>query len=193
MNGKENIINKILSDADARCAEILSVANSQAQAIVERAEQAIATDRQALDQRLQVVAVERQRNRRATAELDAKKYALSRKQQLITRCYEIAYDKLTKMSAADRLDLIGALIEKHAEVGETVYVTQADAKGVTQVWLNGFDKKLKLGKKYIKADGGLVLEGEGYEKDLTLRSVIRHLREQTEADVSKMLLGGHNE
>ena len=193
MNGKENIINKILSDADAKCTEILSSAEAQAQAIVNSAEQVIASELVALDTRLQTITAERERNRRATAELDAKKYTLNCKQQLITRCYELAYEKLTKMSEADRLDLIGTLIEKHAEKGETVYITQADAKGVTQVWLNGFEKDLKLGKKYIKADGGLVLEGVGYEKDLTLKSVVKYIREQTEGKVAELILGGHNE
>ena len=193
MNGKENIINKILTESDARCAEILSAAEVSAKAIIDKAEQTIASDRVALDQRLQATAIERQRNRRATAELDGKKYTLMRKQQLISRCYELAYDKLLKLSDEDRLDLIGTLLEKHAEKGETVYVTQADAKGVTQMWLNGFDKDLKLGKKYIKADGGIVLEGDGYEKDLTLRSVVKYLREQTESKVSEMLLGEHDE
>ena len=193
MNGKENIINKILTESDAKCVKILSAAETQAQEIIAATEQAIASDRAAIDERLQVVTAERERNRKATAELDAKKYTLQRKQQLITRCYELAYEKLTKMSEADRLDLIGSLLEKHAEKGETVYITQADAKGVTQVWLNGFDKDLKLGKKYIKADGGLVLEGVGYEKDLTLKSVIKYLREQTEGKVAELILGGHNE
>ena len=193
MNGKENIINKILSESDARAAEIISLAETQAQAIIANAEQSVESDRVSLDQRLQSITAERERNRRATAELDAKKYTLQCKQQLITRCYELAYEQLTKLSDSDRLDLIGSLLEKHAEDGETVYITQADAKGVTQVWLNGFEKNLTLGKKYIKADGGVVLEGDGYEKDLTLRSVIKYLREQTESKVSEHVLGGQDE
>ena len=193
MNGKEIIINKILSDADTKCAEILSAADAQAQAIIAEAEQAIQSDKLALDERLQSVTAERLRNRKATAELDAKKYTLECKQQLITRCYDLVYERLVKMSESDRLDLIGTLLEKHAEKGETVYITQADAKNATQVWLNGFDKDLKLGKKHIKADGGVVLEGVGYEKDLTLRSVVKYLREQTEGKVAELLLGGHNE
>lgn len=193
MNGKENIINKILSDADAKCADILATARAQAQAIIDEAEQTITSDREALTERLQSATAERKRNRMATAELDAKKYALLRKQQLITRCYELAYEKLLKMSDGDRLNLIGTLIEKYAETGETVYVTQADSKSVTQIWLNGFEKQLKLGKKYIRADGGIVLEGAGYEKNLTLASVIKYLREQTENKVAELLLGGRNE
>ena len=193
MNGKENIINKILSDADAKCADILATANAQAQTIIAEAEQSINSDRNALNERLQSATAERKRNRLATAELDAKKYALACKQQLITRCYEQAYEQLLRMSDGDRLAFIGTLLTQYAETGETVYVTQADAKSVTQIWLDGFEKQLKLGKKYIKADGGIVLEGAGYEKDLTLASVIRYIREQTENKVAEILLGGSDE
>ena len=193
MNGKENIINKILADADAKCAKIISSAEAQAEAIVDEAKSTVASDRQALQLRIDATVIERKRNRIATAELDAKKYKLQTKQQLISRCYELAYEQLIKLSEADRLDMIGSLLDKYAETGETVYVTQADAKSVTQVWLNGFDKQLKLGKKYIKADGGVVLEGDGYEKDLTLKSVIRFIREQTENRVAEVLLGEHDE
>ena len=193
MNGKENIINKILTDADTRCAEILSAAEAQAKAILDEANAAVARDRVALEERISSSAAERMRNRKATAELDAKKYVLNTKQQLISRCYDEAYERLAKLSDKDRLELIGKLISKYAETGETVYVTQADAKLVTLAWLNGFGKNLKLGKDCIKADGGIVLEGNGYDKDLTLRRVVEYARETTEARVVRLLLGEGND
>ena len=193
MNGKENIINKILADADAKCSEILAAAEAQAKAITDEAQAAVESDRAALQLRIDAQVAERKRNRIANAELDAKKYSLQAKQQLISRCYQLAYEYFAALSDEDRLDFIGSLIDKYAEVGETVYVTQADSKGVTQLWLDGFDKQLKLGNKYLKADGGIVLEGAGYEKDLTLSSVIRFAREQTEGKVAEALLGAGNE
>ena len=193
MNGKENIINKILSDADARCNEILSKADLQAKAILDDANETVNRDRAALQLRIDAQTAERKRNRISNAELDAKKHKLHVKQQLISRCYDLAYEHLLKLSDSERLSLIGTLLDKYAEKGETVFVTQADAKGVTQLWLNGFEKDLQLGKKYLKADGGVLLEGEGYEKDLTYRSVIRLAREQTENKVADLLLGEHNE
>lgn len=193
MNGKENIINKILSDADNKCHNILSVAESQAQQIVESSMQAIARERVELDARIETISAERMRNRNATAELEAKKYKLNAKQQLISGCYNKAYEQLLRLSGKERLAFIGTLIEKFAEVGETVYVTQADSHLVTQLYLDGFDKKLTLANHYIRADGGIVLEGEGYEKDLTLGSVINYVREQTEGKVAEHLLGARNE
>ena len=193
MNGKENIINKILSDADTKCQKILEQAEEQAKSIIESAEASIAKDRAELDARIAVATAERVRNSIATAELEGKKYRLNAKQQLISRCYDVAYQHLLKQSDKDRLALIGSLIEKYAEKGETVYVAEKDGKLVTQKYLDGFERGLKLGKKYIAADGGIVLEGEGYEKDLTLSRVIRYAREQTEANVAAKLLGDNNE
>ena len=193
MNGKENIINKILSDADAKCAKIIATAEAQAQDIIAAAEAAIAKDRADLDTRIVAASAERIRNSVATAELEGKKYRLNAKQQLISKCYEVAYQRLLKQSDQERLALIGSLLDKYAEKGETVYVAEKDGKLVTQKYLDGFDKGLKLGKRYIKADGGVVLEGVGYEKDLTLARVIAYAREQTEGKVAETLLGVKNE
>ena len=193
MNGKENIINKILSDADTKCQKILDSAKGEAQSIVDAAEAAISRDRQELDARIAATTAERIRNRVATAELDGKKYRLNAKQQLINKCYQLAYEQLLKQSDKERLALIGSLLDKYAEQGEIVYVAQQDGKLVTQKYLDGFDKGLKLGKRYIVADGGIVLEGDGYEKDLTLGRVIRYAREQTEGRVAEALLGETHE
>ena len=52
MNGKENIISKILSDADATCTATLNAADKQARLIAEQAQAAIDGDKQALSARL---------------------------------------------------------------------------------------------------------------------------------------------
>ena len=193
MNGKENIINKILSDADTKCQNVLDAARSQAQSIVDAAKAAIERDRTELDARIVATTAERISKRVATAELDGKKYRLNAKQQLIDKCYQLAYEQLLKQSDKERLAFVGSLISKYAEKGETVFVTEKDGKLVTQKFLDGFNMKLKLGKKYVKADGGIVLEGEGYEKDLTLSRVIAYVREQTEGRVAEALLGEKDE
>ncbi len=192
MNGKENIINKILSDADNRCVQIIADAERQAVETVQTAKEGVERERIALDKRIASNREERIRNAQANAELDAKKYSLSARQQLISDCYDEVYNRLAKYDAEERLDLLGELLTKYAEQGETVYVTSADAPLVTQLWLNGFEKGLKLGTKRLRADGGVVLEGEGYEKDLTLKRVVQYLKEQTEAKVAS-ILGVRNE
>lgn len=189
MNGKENIINKILADADAKCQEIVSSAEKQAAELDCEVKAFVASEESALESKVSALSQERLANRLATAELDARKYVLQQKQKLISACYDKAYQKIVKMNDKDKTAFLTKLIKAYAEKGETVYACKADKDIVTQKFLDGFNKKLTLGKSYIDADGGVVLEGEGYDKDLTLKRVIAYVREKTEAQVAAALFG----
>lgn len=189
MNGKENIINKILSDADDKCAKILAAAEQTAASIKEQAELAADKDKQALNARVEALTAERIRNRVATAELDARKYSLACKQRLISDCYDKALQILASMPAKDRQAFVVKLLTKYAENGETARIAKADENVITQKVLDAVGLKLKLDAKFHNDVGGVVLLGNGYEKDLTLTSVMAYLREQTEGKVALTLFG----
>ncbi len=189
MNGKENIINKILSDADAKCSEIIKAAETQAAQIKANAEITAEADRQALNTRIETLTAERVRNRVATAELDARKYKLHTKQQLISRCYDKALQHLAELPVKEKQTFIAKLLKKYAENGETVCVAKADKDVITQKFLDTMGIKLTLDKKYHGEVGGVILYGTGYEKDLTLKRIVAHLREQTEGKVASVLFG----
>lgn len=188
MNGKENIINKILSDADRKCAEILAEAQLQAQEICENAKQVVESEKKTLDSRLEKLSDESLRNGSASAQLSARKYKLLKKQQLISACYDKALNFLENMSDKQKQDFIRKLLNDFAEDGETVFVADADSELVDQKFLNGIEKKLVLGGT-CKALGGIVLQGDGYDKDLTLEKVVAYAREQTETAVARALFG----
>ncbi len=189
MNGKENIINKILADAEAKCTEILNVAKSQAEQVADSARQLSEREKQAVETRLEKLATERKGNYLATAQLEARKYRLGKKQELISRCYAMARQRLVDMSASQKAVFIGKLIENFAEEGEVVRISKKDRDVVTQKFLDGFGKKLTLGKKFIDADGGIVLEASGYDKDITLDKIVATSRESTEVKVAHVLFG----
>ena len=189
MNGKENIINKILSDADDKCAKILAAAEQNAASIKEQALIAAEADKQALNARVEALTAERIRNRVATAELDARKYGLAAKQRLITDCYDKALQIFVNMTAQDKQAFVTKLLIKYAEEGETARIAKADENVITQKVLDSVGLKLKLDTKFHSGVGGVVLLGNGYEKDLTLTSVIAYLREQTEGKVASTLFG----
>lgn len=189
MNGKENIINKILSDADAKCAEIIAAAEAQAQEVTDAARAHAQKESDAVEKRLESLAAERRRNNLASAQLEARKYKLQQKQQLISDCYDKALQQLKKLSAERKKAMLGKILTQFAEKGETVYPCKADKEIVTQKFLDGLGKGLVLGKKLLDTDGGLVLEGDGYEKDLTLGMLVSYAREQTEAKVAAALFG----
>ena len=189
MNGKENIINKILADADNKCAEILANAEMEAQEIADAARKVAQAEEQSLSHRLDVLAVERQRNAIAGADLEARKYKLNQKQQLIATCYDKALQELVKLPAKQKLELIGKILKSYAEKGETVCVAKPDKDIVTQKFLDGLGLNLTLGKQTIDSVGGVVLVGATYDKDLTFEKLVAYSREQTEAKVAGVLFG----
>lgn len=193
MNGKENIINKILADADNKCAEILATAEMQAQEISDLAKAFADAEEQSLNRRIEALSAERERNSIASADLDARKYKLREKQRLISACYDKALASLSKMSDKNKLDFIGKILKTYAEKGETVVVCKADKALVTQKFLDGFNLGLTLGKDTVDAAGGIVLCGAAYDKDLTLEKLVAYSREQTESRVAAVLFGDKNE
>lgn len=188
MNGKENIINKILADADARCQEILSQANASLRATLDRCDAQIEQEKETLSARIDEQSKERLKNRLSSAELEARKYNLAAKQRLIAECYNKAQDKLANALDKDKAAFITSLIKRFAEKGEAVRVSASD-KIVTDKFLESFDMELKLDKKRHDGRGGIILIGKGYEKDLTLETVTGYMREQTESQVAAALFG----
>ncbi len=188
MNGKENIINKILADAEEKCQEILSAAHTQAQEITDLSRAFADAETQASKRRLQSLSDERKRNSIANARLDGRKYKLLQKQKLISSCYDKAVEEMKKMPVAGKKAFLTRLIETYAEQGETVRPCKTDVEIVTQKFLDGFKKGLVLGKP-TDAEGGLIFEGVGYDKDLTLAKFVAYIREQTESSVSRALFG----
>ena len=189
MNGKENIISKILSDADAKCQTIVENAQSQAEQISAIAKALADAETQSVNKRLATVSAEREHNVKANAMLEARKYRLGKKQNLISRCYDKALQALATLSPKDKEKFFARLIQNYAENGETVLICKADKDVVTQKFLDGFGKKLVLGKTFAELDGGLILQGDGYDKDLSLEKVLAAVRNDTEADVANALFG----
>ncbi len=193
MNGKENIIQRILSDADEKCRYILSEADEQIQNINKKAQSELSSDKEQLENRLVALDGERQRNTLAWAKLEVRKYILQQKQNLISSCYQKALNSLLSLDDAGTLALLGKLITKYAENNEHVRITPKDKNIVTQKFLDSFNLNLVLDDQIAQGNGGLVLLGEGYEKDLTLEKVVVYLRENTEAQVSATLFGDKND
>lgn len=129
------------------------------------------------------------RNAMSAAQLNARKYALQQKQKIIASCYEKALQRMAESPADKRREFIAKIIGQYAERGERVYICAADKDVVTQKFLDGFALDLALGKKYLSAKGGVVLEGEGYDKDLTLEKLVDYVRGGTEAQVARVLFG----
>lgn len=189
MNGKSKIIERILSDADSKCAEISAAAQLRADQTLADADAKIAQEKQALNARLEKQAEDLVKNKLANAALDARKYKLECKQNLIASCYDKALDCLVKSTDAEYKKIISDLLNKFAEDGESVCIADKDASVITQAFLDSVGKNLTLSAKRINATGGIVIEGNGYDKDLTFEALVSYAKADTESTVAELLFG----
>jgi vacuolar-type H+-ATPase subunit E/Vma4 len=189
MNGKSKIIERILSDADSKCAEISAAAQLRAEQTLADAETKIAQEKQALADRLEKQSQDLVKNKLANAALDARKYKLECKQNLIASCYDKVLECLVKSTDAEYKKLISDLLNKFAEDGESVCIADKDADVITQRFLDSVGKNLTLSANRINATGGIVIEGNGYDKDLTFEALVSYAKADTESTVAELLFG----
>lgn len=191
MNGKENIVKRILDDAEGKAKYIVEQAEARVAMREKDEEKAIAAERNALDAKIVALGEERIANALASAKLEARKYKLNGKQKLIGECYTKAYKSLCEMDGEQTKALISSLLSTYAEKGETVYFAAKDVAVVTQAFLDSVLTGLKLGG-IVDIDGGILLSGEGYDKDLSLSKLVEYARNETETAVAETLFGGTN-
>lgn len=191
MEGKDAIINKIMSDADSQAEEILAQAKAKAEAQVKKAldeSEALQADaaKKAEDAGSELIT-----RRLTVAGLDVKKQMLAVKKELIDASFAKAESVLAGLEDDDYLKLISAMLAKSASDGDTVIVSANDKSRITADFIKKQSKKLgislTLGKEYGDFDGGIILTGGGVDKNLTLEVELKLLYDEIQADVAAIL------
>lgn len=191
MNGKEAIIEKIREDARikanstleegaTRAREEIEVAKNDARIYKEKNREESYAERDNILQRKETV-----------ANLDVKKLMLQAKKEVIDRAFAEAVSAI-KSDEKKYKELIGRMIA-FAEDGDEVVVSESDKKVLTETFLK--EEAAKRGKK-IKAFssseafvGGIVLKGNGVDKNLTLENELSIVRSEYEKDIANILFG----
>ena len=165
MEGKDVIIEKILSDARQEADKIVAEANDYATATLDKA-RAQAKDKVSVAEKAaETAGVEYVGRRITVAGLDLKKAKLNAKIALLDDVYDKAADAVRNVPDKDYKNLIEGMLDSAAEDGDVV-TDLGDFKG------------------------GVVLSGGGVDKNLTLEVEIKLLREQTESEIAGLLFKG---
>ena len=180
MNGKEAIIEKILSDAREKAKEITDhVAYDDAMsetATQDWIKKYLEKERAVLKKDCSDL-IER---RVTLAELDKRKLLLQTKQTAIDDVISSAHKKLCALKKADYLNFVLSLIEKYAEDGDQIVLSSdkvlcaSDLTGASVVK----SKNLTVAEKPGAFLGGVLLVGKISDKDLTFASVLEEERER---------------
>lgn len=190
MAGSEAIINKIISDAKENADVTLKAADKRAEEIIAaakvNAEEYLGKERTASEESARLI-VER---RKTVAALDAKKIALKARQELIDECFEAAEKKILSLGKEEYLAFVGKLVEENAEDGDLL-VLSSEEKYIDNAFVEALSGK--LGKKLGISDeketyvGGIVLRSTSCDKNLTLKALLRSVREDKEKEIADIL------
>ena len=190
MTGKEAIIEKILSDARIMANSTLEEAGKRGLEIIGEAK----CDAQIFREKNMAESyAERDeiiRRSVTSANLEVKKLLLKTKQDEVNAAFEEA-KKVVKADKKGYLKLLSAMLSC-AEDGDKVIFSALDKDIVDEKWLTDAAKKLK--KKldfggYGDFCGGIILSGEGSDKNMTIEVELKTVREEHEPEIAGILFG----
>lgn len=191
MDKQKAIIDKIIEDAETKAAEIISIANAEAEKSIADGNLWAESYKSEQNAILNAANEDKVLRRKTVAELDVKKIVLKAKQDAIESVFGSAYNKLCSLNKAEYLSFVKKLLEKYAEESDTVILSSdniisekdlSDLKVVT-------DKHLAVSAEKGDFIGGVMLVGKICDKDLTFKSIVNESKSEFVSEVSKELFG----
>ncbi len=193
MNNKEVIIEKIIKDAVDVSNDNISKAQKEADEILAAANK---TAKEYADAQLpkgDVQAEEIITRRAMVANLDCKRITLSKKTEIVDSVFNSVADYMRKKDKKTYLALITKMIKKSASDGDIVVISKKDKDIITQKEIDAISKdskkKLTLSKTFGDFDGGVMLCGEKFDKNLTFELEFEQIKEESEEKLAKILFG----
>ena len=183
--GKEDIVTRILSDAEAEAAEIVRAAEERAREITAAAKARAAEDMA----EAKAEASERARRilegKAAAARLESAKILLAEKRKIMDGIYAGALEKLLTLSERDSLKLIENLLDENAEEGDVIVLAKnfKYALGVEKLPVIK-SRGLTLSKERADISGGCLLRGKKSDKDLSYAALLNADKEEYQADIA---------
>lgn len=191
MEGKEEIIETILSSARTAAENVVSDAKAERDSLVAATVEQV--DRESA-RRLQTAhddAAGIVARRVKLAELDGRKVILAAKQEVIEKAYAQAVTKLLNMTDNVYREFIGNIVCSCAERGDELVIAERDAKRLHHDWLDALNKKsglcLTMATFYHNGRGGVVLSNARCDKNLTIETLVEEVRARTEKEVAEKL------
>lgn len=186
--GKQEIIERILSEAEAEAAEILRSANVRAEEIIAAANARAASERAGVVEEAGARAKRISDGKAASARLDSAKILLAEKRRVIDEIYARALNRLLKMKEAEALKFLEKLLLSHAEEGDEIVFAKnfAYAKGAAALPVIK-ERKLKISGDFAEIEGGCILRGKLCDKDLSYGALLNADKDEYQAEIAAKL------
>lgn len=184
---KEAIIERILSDADAECEEILRLAREQAEARIAEAnaqaeEELAETEREAAERAARIAD-----GKAATARLDSAKILLSEKRRVLDEIYARALEELGRAEPSEKRALVARLLQTYAEEGDEVVLAEGEDEEAVRRLPVFSARSLTLAPERAAIGGGVILRGKRCDQDLSFAALLKADAEAYQAELAAKL------
>jgi V/A-type H+-transporting ATPase subunit E len=193
MNGIENIVSKILADAQLQAGEILSAAKKEEQEILaEYKKDAERESARLLDGAKKALAA-REARLSAVAELEGRKAILGVKQEIIGKAFDDALHKLLNLPEDKYAAFLAKLAASASKTGdEEIMLSPGDRDKFGAKAAEGANRLLNDGALSLSAltadiKGGLILKSGDIEINCDLAVQVRMCRENLAKEIASAL------
>lgn len=188
----ENITQKILSEAKESAAAAVAEAQKQGQELIAKAQADAAELQKRAQQQAQTEHDVILQRRVSVAELEARKMRLAAKQEVISRSFDEAMDRLANLSESEYIAFLADGIGEVAQDGSQVLLNARDRDAVGEkvvALVRAMGKNVTLSDETIRAKGGFILRCGAVELNATVETMIGAVREEVTPEVVQALFG----
>ena len=188
--GREEIVARVLSDAEKEAERIVAAAKKRAEEIVASAQAEANAEIAEAEKEVMARAKLITDGKAATARLDSRKVLLAEKRRVIDGVYCRALAELRCLGKHDALALSERLLTENAEEGDTIIFSEnfsyADEVAALPVVR---EKKLTVSGERQELSGGFILRGKNADKDLSYGAILAADREEHQAEIAAAVFG----
>lgn len=184
----QNIVEKILSDAQIEAQGIVANAEKRRDEIVYKAN-VVALERQLQAQtNAEEYAKSTLEKRLADARLESSKILLKEKRKAVDSVYALALQRLLALDKEECLTLYSSLLEKYAEKGDEVFLAKNFAYEQELCALPILEKLgVTVSKTRIDIEGGMRLVGKLADKELSFTALLTADKDRNQAELARKL------
>lgn len=191
MQGSQNIIDDIISDAKKAAQNMIADAEAERKEADEEAKRVVDAINLDAKQKADVAAQNAFTGKKKLGELESGKILLRYKRKCVDEVYDLVKQKILAMKDGEYLSFLQDVIKRAALDGDEVIAAKSDQKRVTAAWVkkvsSAIKKKLTLSKNYGDFSGGVILSNGNFDRDFTIDAIVEELKEDTEAETVKNL------
>ena len=196
MSNLNNITSKIIKDAEEKRDEILNAAQVESDSIIAKETKKAKNLEVELIEKAKREAKARENRVISNARLKVRNNELKAKQDMISKVFEKAVERLNSLSTLEYKEyILRALDSLDLEGTEILIINKKDEDVINNKFLLDLNNKLislgKKGKISILTNGnfdrGFILDRNGIQINNTFESLVKSLRSELELEVTKVL------